>query len=127
MTYAGFWVRLMAHNIDLMVLLPMYYLVGVFVESDRVLILICTLITLSYEIGFTTSKWQGTPGKKYMHLKVVNANHERISIASSVLRTIIKAASLLTLFIGYAIIAFHPRKQALHDQIARTTVKLEKG
>lgn len=127
MAYGGFWVRLMAHNIDLLLLLPLYYLVGIFIESDRLLIWLCLDLTLAYEIIFTISKWQGTPGKKYMHLKVVDDYNEKLTLSRAIVRTFMKGFGILTLFIGYAMILFHPRRKGLHDRIAGTTVIFEKG
>lgn len=127
MNYGGFWVRLMAHNIDLIILLPVYYLIGLLIGSNQLLFWVCASITLLYEIIFTAGNWQGTPGKKIMHLQVVDNNQKRISATKSALRTASKAITILTLFIGYAMIVLHPRKKGLHDLLAGTTVILKKG
>lgn len=127
MIYGGFWVRLMAHNIDLMILLPVYYLLGFLIDTNKTLFLVCGCVTLLYEIGFTTSKWQGTPGKKMMHLQVTDKHQNKLSLGKAVFRTFTKALTMLTLFIGYAMIAFHPAKKGLHDRIVGTTVLFKKG
>ena len=127
MTYGGFWVRLMAHNIDLIVLLPIYYLIGFLMTSDTLVLLSCLSFTWLYEVGFSVSEWQGTPGKRFMHLKVTGPSYQRMTLIRSAFRTLVKTLSLMTFFVGYAMIAFHPSRKALHDQLTGTTVISTKG
>lgn len=123
--FAGFWIRLMAHNIDLMFLLPVFYLLSFLTPSNTQLYLLCGITAICYEVGFTGSKWGGTPGKQMLKIRVTIAPHENLSLLRSFLRTVLKLLSVFTLFIGYAVIAFHPKKRGLHDIIVGSNVILK--
>ena len=123
---AGFWSRMLAHNIDLMFLLPSFYLISLIPLDNMQLYLICLIMSMLYEIAFIASEWQATPGKKLAHLKVQNANGERLSLSQSAIRTFIKLLSILTFFIGYLMIALHPEKKGLHDLLVKSSVIVDK-
>lgn len=119
---AGFWPRLMAHNIDLMVLLPNYYLVSLFIESTPLLLAICAAFTYLYDAVASVSVWQGSVGKKLMRLRIVNRQGNRLVLQTGLLRSLAKTVTVLTLFVGYAVIMLHPRNLSIHDIIAGTEV-----
>lgn len=123
--FAGFWPRLMAHNIDLIILLPVFYLLSVFIKENSALYLVCGFLTLLYEVGFISSSWAATPGKRIMKIRVTNARIGVIGWPRSLARSLIKVLSIATLFIGYAVIAFHPKKKGLHDLIVHSSVIFE--
>lgn len=114
---AGFWIRLMSHNIDLIILLPVYYLLSFWIDSNGVLLWVCLAVTFLYEVLFISSQWKGTPGKRWMKIEVVNAQAQRLAPLQSLLRATLKACSSLTLFIGFAVIVLHPEHKSLHDLI----------
>lgn len=122
MTYASFWPRLMAHNIDLLILLPCYYLLSFAISSDRWLLASCGLLSMAYEIGFVSSKWNATPGKRWMKLKVITKEGTAPSLRKSIARTFCKLFSVLTFFIGFLFVALHPAKRSLHDLFSNTFV-----
>lgn len=118
----GFWTRLMAHNIDLIVMLPVYYLMSFFIDSNQILIWLCLVVTYLYEVIAIASSWGGTLGKKMMKTKVTNDDLTPVSLWKSSLRAFVKAFSVLTLFIGYLTIVLHPQKKSLHDLVMKTSV-----
>ncbi len=122
---AGFWPRLMAHNIDLLVMLPIYYLVSLLVPSNQWMFLICIFITFLYEALSTISDWGGTVGKKVMNLSVLRSDGERLTLSRSLLRSLAKFLTIISLFVGYLVIILHKRKQGIHDMIADTQVILQ--
>lgn len=122
MLRAGLWSRIMAHNIDLTILLPVFYLLGSVIESNTYLWVTCGVISVIYDAGFSMSPWMGTPGKKVMKLKVLKDSGEPLSYDQAFWRTLAKALTLLTLFIGYLMIAFTPQRKGLHDYLAGTAV-----
>lgn len=122
MNYAGFWPRLMAHNVDMAILLPCYYALSYLIQSNLVLLSTCLCITLTYEIVFIHCNWHATPGKKLAHLEVVNQYGAGLSLGRSAFRTFNKLISVLTLFIGYIFIMVHPKKKGLHDLLPKTFV-----
>jgi uncharacterized RDD family membrane protein YckC len=145
--YAGFWLRLVAHLIDHIVLgVPLTILIvflilgtglsaalqglhpgespeevvaaiGVGVIFFGVVALIAA-VWLYYAL-FESSTWQATPGKKVLGLFVTDLNGNRISFAHASGRFFAKLISGLIPFgIGYMMAGFTAKKQALHDLIA---------
>ncbi|MFT7029275.1 MAG: putative RDD family membrane protein YckC [Marinoscillum sp.] len=121
---AGFWLRLMAYNIDLLVLLPCYYLLSLAFSTNQLLIVACLLVTILYDTGFCASKWQGTVGKHWVKIAVVNSQGQKMSFELSFLRTLLKLIFSFTLFIGYLVVAFHSENKAIHDMILGTRVTI---
>ena len=120
--HAGFWPRLMAHNIDLIVMLPFYYLISIFIESNLILITTCVIVTFLYEVISVSSSWRGTLGKKLSHIEVLLVSGEPLNIQKSILRSLSKTITVFTLFIGYLVIILHPQKRGLHDMMTGTQV-----
>lgn len=120
--YAGFWPRLMAHNIDLMVLLPIYYVGSLFIVSNTFLLSLCVIFTFCYEVIFDCSDWGGTPGKKIMKIKIIDRSGKSINLKKSLIRSISKMITVGTLFIGYLVIILRPDKKGIHDLIAGSQV-----
>lgn len=83
------------------------------------------LIGWLYFAGLESSEGQATIGKVMTGIMVCDLQGERISFWRAGLRYLAKWLSLLTLGIGYLIMLRHPRRQALHDRIARTVVTVQ--
>ena len=68
-------------------------------------------------------KWKGaTPGKKFVHIKIVDAQtFEDINNTQALTRSIGYIASTLTV-IGFLMVAFRKDKRALHDLLASSVV-----
>ncbi|MEE4316396.1 MAG: RDD family protein [Erythrobacter sp.] len=132
MNYAGFWIRVVAYIIDLVPLV----LIGVvlalafgdpLVETSAepsvgASDLIGLVLGIAYFVGFESSSWQATPGKRVLGLIVTDTEGRRISAARATGRYFGKILSGLILMIGYIMIAFTDRKQGLHDLMAGTLV-----
>lgn len=67
------------------------------------------------------STLQGTPGKWFFRYKVCDGSENRISFARALARNFLKGFSALTI-IGVVMINLTPRRQGLHDLLARTIV-----
>ncbi|MDX1295796.1 MAG: RDD family protein [Sulfurimonadaceae bacterium] len=69
-------------------------------------------------------RWRGaTPGKKYIGIKVVDAEHYGdIDNKQAIVRSIGYIASTLMLLVGFLMVAFRTDKRALHDLMAGTVV-----
>ena len=124
--FAGFGPRILAHNIDLLVLLPLFYLVGYYIESNSLLFGLCYLMYLSYHIAFELSNWRGTVGKKLQKIKVIPENG-RASVGKYFLRNVFKTVSILPLFLGFIMMIFDSKKRALHDRMAGTLVLFDEN
>lgn len=74
---------------------------------------------------FESSKFQATPGKAILGLKVTDDKFEKIGFGQASGRFFGKILSGLILGIGYIMIAFTKNKQGLHDQMAHTFVLKE--
>lgn len=85
-------------------------------------LLVFALLSLAWFAGFEASSRQGTPGKRLLGLRVVDAHGRGIGLLRAVQRHLAGALSWLTLNIGHLLAAVPPRRQALHDRIAGTQV-----
>src|SRR5271157_1079605 len=134
--YQGFWKRLCATVLDgfiliilgsgLIVLLSLFFnkLFRGFDYLEEIIFFITTTIVVSlpYESFFWSSKYEATPGKMLLGIKVVDLNGQRLNLKNAVFRWIGKIITDLTFGIGYLIIGFTYQKRGLHDYIAGTIV-----
>ncbi len=69
-------------------------------------------------------KWQGaTPGKKFLHVKIVDTHTGKdITNKQALTRSLAYIPSLLLFGIGFLMVAFRKDKRGLHDLIAGTAV-----
>jgi len=143
--YGGFWIRFVAAIIDGVivqaVVLPLSFLVGGMtgfagamsgIQSTGLQImggLLGFVIGVGgswlYEALMESSARQATLGKMIFQMKVTDLFGNRISFARATGRYFAKWISGLTLFIGYIIAGFTERKQALHDMVAGTLVRIQ--
>ncbi len=138
MQYGGFWVRVVAYIIDVVLMGVVGVVIalvfgGVFgiaggdvsdpnAGPSLLLNLISVVLGVAYFAGMESSEWQATVGKKAMGLVVTDTNGNRISFLRALGRYFSKVLSGLILGIGYIMVAFTERKQGLHDMIASTLV-----
>ncbi len=102
--YAGFWIRFLASIVD-----------------DILLSWVSGPLNIIYFIGLWA--WLGqTIGMVVTHLKVVRTDGRPVDLGTAVLRFVGYIVCVLTLGIGFLLIAFDERKQGLHDKIAKTYV-----
>lgn len=85
-------------------------------------LLLSMLLALAWFTMFEASTWRATPGKRALGLCVVDARGTRIGIARAAARHLAGALSWITLNIGHLLALVPPRRQALHDRLARTQV-----
>jgi uncharacterized RDD family membrane protein YckC len=103
--YSGFWIRLGAWLIDVILL-------GIISWG---------IVNVAYWIGLWA--WRGqTLGQMVANVKVVRTDGKPVDLRTAVLRYLGYIVCGLTLGIGFLIIAFDSRKQGLHDKIANTYV-----
>lgn len=146
--FASFWQRLGAGVIDVLVIGLPLNVVSAFllpqtptVESttdpvtdevtlhwqgdwDRfvVVILAATAVQWLYSAVMNSSSRQATLGKMALGLKVTDERGERISFLRATGRFFATWLSQLTLGIGYLMVIWTHKKQALHDKVAGTVV-----
>ena len=122
MLYAGFWMRFLASIVDgiiigILVNLP----IALLVDDLGLAFLLQTAAGAVYTIGFWIAKG-ATPGKMAMSMQIVMADGRPLRGGAAVIRYIGYMVNVLTLGIGYLMIAFTPKKRGLHDYIAGTVV-----
>lgn len=146
--YASFWQRVGAQVIDQIVVgVPFQIVTGIFIvytpptvktTTDAngnptihwggdwgtflLLLLASWLITLVYTSVLISSPRQATVGKMALGLIVTTEDGDRVSFPRAVGRFVANLLNALTLGIGYLMVIWTPKKQALHDRIAHTVV-----
>ncbi|HYW73169.1 MAG TPA: RDD family protein [Pyrinomonadaceae bacterium] len=78
-------------------------------------------IAYPYFALMESSRWQATPGKAALGIKVTNINGARISFLRATGRYFLKAVSSLEFMLGY-LISFSDQRQTWHDYMAQTLV-----
>lgn len=138
--YGGFWRRFGARFVDGIiqgvVLFPLGMAVGLkfgasgtiqgggwsgFILMQLVTQTLSIIVALGYEIFFVR-KFDATPGKMALGLKVFRADGSKLSVGRIAGRYFGTLVSSLTLCIGYIMAGFDDEKRALHDRIADTRV-----
>lgn len=123
--YIGFWRRVAATLLDWLILTAVSLLLGVFLKGTTgsiILNIASIAISIGYVVGYQSYTGQ-TLGKKVMGIRVVDAQGNKPSAMTFFLRDVIgKMVSGLILGIGYLMVIWDSKKQALHDKIASTYV-----
>jgi uncharacterized RDD family membrane protein YckC len=138
--YAGFWIRLFAAVIDVLLLFVLLNGVStitslivvtagtpVAAESAWILQGLGPLVFLLgampfYFIYFPSSVWQATPGKRICGLRIVRTDGSRVTGALALGRLLSYIISTKLLLIGFLLIAVTREKKGLHDIICGTRV-----
>ena len=136
--YAGFWIRLWATAIDVVLLLAitwplLWWVYGIdYLQSQSVVrgpmdFLISWVFPAVAVVVFWKYK-SATPGKMVFSAKIVDAKTGgKPSTAQLIVRYFAYVVSMLPLMLGFLWIAFDRRKQAWHDKLAGTVVVREKN
>ncbi len=134
--YAGFLVRLVAKIIDgliLFVLLTPVYLISFLTTGDPapenppilsiIYIVAWLAVLIIYDIFFI-KKYNATPGKMVMGIKVVKVDKSNIYWGDAILRWFVYklGTNIIVLFLGSLWIIWDKKKQGWHDKAARTIV-----
>lgn len=123
--FAGFWIRVTAALVDLVLLtsailvisLPLL-LVGGLNEATGTIM--GSIVGWIYSAASESSVWQATPAKKFFGLYVCSSSGTRIGFWRATLRYLLKMPACL--FISLFMIALRSDKRSVHDLVAGTTV-----
>lgn len=138
--YAGFWMRFWAYLLDLIVIAsivrilvnPVFRYFDISLSSSSSTIKLFAPITIASAIIFygyfvlMTLYFKQTIGKMVFGLKVISINDEKLTWGTVLFREWIGRFISVTTWIGYAICAFLPKKQGIHDLFSDTTVVHER-
>lgn len=132
--YAGFWIRFGSFLIDSILLGIVGGIVGFIIGiatggaggdtalAQNIAGFIGFVIGVAYYVVMESGPRQATLGKMALGLKVTDMEGGRISAGKAAGRYFSKILSAIILFIGFIMAGFTPKKQALHDIIAKTLV-----
>ena len=131
--YAGFWIRLGAVLIDLMVMGVVLYIPSTVIYGseywvgDQFFYGFWDLM-FSYVLPLVGTIWfwlrfSGTPGKMALKLKIVDAGTgNKLTFGQAIGRYFAYMLSAIPFFLGYIWVGFDKRKQGWHDKLAGTVV-----
>jgi len=147
--YGGFWLRVLAYFLDYLVVslvsTPLFFIflfptIARFVQQanenrepspEMIASLIGPILIFSLIVGagqwlydalLTSSSWQGSIGKRIVHLKVTDEAGNRISFARATGRYFARIVSFAIMYVGVIMVAFTDKKRGLHDMMAGTLV-----
>ncbi len=148
-TYAGFWIRVVARLVDVLILgIPFGILFGVFAAAGSLFAstsnasnqsgqgaaaalfggvfvlfyLFALAVTFGYWIYFWGSSGE-TIGMRLLRLRVIDANTGApIGYARATIRLLMTFVNTWACYIGWIWVAFDPRKQGWHDKVANSVV-----
>lgn len=130
--YGGFWMRFWAYLLDLTVIAglsgiivnPLFRATGLDLGANGIFTPVNIASALVFYLYFVlmTKFFSQTLGKMVFGLKVIPLNGERLSWSMVLFREWIGRYISATIFVLYAVAAFTPKKQALHDMFADTAV-----
>ncbi|MCM3116627.1 RDD family protein [Neobacillus sp. MER 74] len=130
--YAGFWMRLWAYLLDLVVvgsivrilIKPVFRIVNYSLSESSMFAPISIISALIFYLYFVlmTKYLNQTLGKMVFGLKVVDLRSDQMTWGTILFREWIGRFISSTIIVGYIIIAFLPKKQGLHDLFTDTTV-----
>jgi uncharacterized RDD family membrane protein YckC len=137
--YAGLWRRLQASILDFLVLWPLTMALDTLLRlstglpfgADVIFEFTSQWVQMKYEVmeevwigtsllyfaAFESSSWQATPGEYWIGLAVFDQNGHRLSFLHALGRTLCKCFSFAPPGLGFLMIPWTARKQALHDMM----------
>jgi len=136
--YAGFWKRLIAFIIDLVIMMfgsigfsiltGYWFMLSNTVPSDNYIfykvLFIFSFIFFPwvYMVSFETSKYKATVGKLLVGIEVTDVAGNRITILKATGRHFAKIITILTFGLGFLVICITDTRQSIHDILSNTLV-----
>jgi len=139
--YAGFMIRAAAELIDQLLVVVLFFAAMFSVIVPTVIIaelagrevggdkywnvmtpLLIFMVVMIYRAGFEGSHRQATPGKLALGMKVTDEDGNRLSFQRAAIRALMYVFVSVFFSLGFLMVWLTPRKQGLHDVVARTLV-----
>ena len=140
-TYARWFERLFANLIDTMILLvPSGVLASAFGDAKGPLLMALFTLNIGYGVGFLSSNWQATPGKRLLGIYVIHADRSKLTSRDALERYLAyllpslplytsliseTSAAIATVWLSlfwFIPILTTPERTGLHDKICHTRV-----
>lgn len=134
----GFWVRFLAHLVDMLLVSGivaggfLVFKILTFIAKPEGVMAIIQMVVAAGVVLFVvwmyyakgeSGAWQATLGKKSLGIIVTDLKGNRITQQAATIRFLVKfTISGLLLLVGFIMAGLTPKKQALHDQLAKTLV-----
>ena len=118
--YAGFWMRVGAHLLDVLILIIPLGMLSLVPGINFVAGIVGPWLYFALQ---ESSERQATLGKMALKIYVTDLQGRRISFGQATGRHFGKIISAIILCIGYMMAGFTAQKQGLHDIMAGTLVK----
>ncbi len=145
MVYAGFWIRFLAKFIDGIAIIFLRFIANVVcslllfgilsvfssgADGPAIALMVVFQIFMAlvvWGVGFAyhlffTRKYDATPGKLALGLRLLRADGEKLSVGRIIGRYFAEWISAMILAIGYIMAGFDEEKRSLHDRICDTRV-----
>lgn len=131
--YGGFWLRSVASAIDNVLVLLLCVLFG-FIQGvvapnlsygtfrGQVVFQLMSLAVSVVYFGWVQAKYQGTPGKRLLGMRLVRSDFAPVEVSRCYARYFASMLSGLVLGVGYLWAAFDSKKRTWHDRMAGTLV-----
>lgn len=115
--YAGFWRRVAALFIDLLLMLPFYVALqkigfGPYVADAANLLLLCIVYAL-----FLSSRWQATPGMRLLHVAAVDVQHARLGRMQVATWCAVSVVGILIVFAPVLSVTPTPETQEINHKV----------
>jgi len=125
--------RLLAWGIDIFLSFALYSIVVLmpvlaFTEPDgRLIAVLISLLAIPPIhivacLFLESSRFQGTPGKLFLRIKVTDQEGQRITFSRALARNLAKMIGYISLGIAFFIGFFDKKQRCLHDHVAGTVV-----
>lgn len=134
---AGFWIRLLAFIIDLLIIKGLNSIIwDSLLPTEASKSFIYTILHVNtFFLGITgvlyfilmTRFFQQTLGKMIVGIKVIQRNGEPLSWVTVIFRELVarSLSQLMGLYLGYIVCWFNPEKRCVHDYLSDTWVVYE--
>jgi len=129
MKFAGFWLRALAFVIDNLILwipVSVFSWLLSFLANPGFFVFLSFVgqfVIYGLYYGLLESSEKGaTLGKQLVGLRVVDIDGNRLTFARALTRYLLMSLSMILLCIGYLMVFWTKKKQALHDKIAECLV-----
>jgi uncharacterized RDD family membrane protein YckC len=123
---AGFWIRLCAISIDVLMIIVVVVLAanisasfGYYVPQELTILIIFTLYS-----AISVACGNQTIGKRLCGMKVESCKGKSIGIAASVIRAVVAGISVCLIGLPFLFVAFRHKKHGFHDLLSGTRVQL---
>ncbi|KAA8735504.1 RDD family protein [Acinetobacter qingfengensis] len=130
--YAGFWIRMGASIIDAIIIMLVTIPIGLLLNEDYFTSTEFNWVDAFFQllsaafIVYCWVKFAGTPGKRLLKLKVLDAQTgHHLTLGQSILRYLGYIPATLIFCLGLLWVIWDPKKQGWHDKIANTVVVKE--